>query len=220
MKSNEIGHILIAIIILTLAAGLESIIASQWEKLILIFAFSAIIILIAVFTKKLAAYLLDSDIEHEIWNISPSSLNLGWHILSGKKSAPFKKPLPIGFLLPLLISIIFLGTIKLTTLLTYETRALKYRASKRFGFYSYTSMTDLHNGLIGAAGTISLLIIAALAYLTDLGELAKLSIYYTFWNILPISKLDGAQIFFGSRILWSILASITTIAAILAIITV
>ncbi len=214
MKSKEISHILIAIILLTLVSSISFIIKSQWEKLPLILVFSLIVILVAVLSKKIVAYLLDSDIEHELWQISR---------LSFKKSKSFKKPFPTGIILPLILSIISLGSIKLTTFLTYETRALKYRASKRFGFYSYTAMTDFHNGIIGAATTISLLILATITYFlpnANLEYLAKLSVYYAFWNLIPISKLDGTQIFFGSRILWAILMTITAIALILTLVVV
>ncbi len=214
MKPAEIGNIFIAIILLTIVSGLAFVINSQWEDLSLAFAFSAIIIFIAVLSKKLTAYLLDADVEHEIWEITRLGL---------KKSDHFKKPFPAGILLPLIISIITLGTIKFSAFLTFEARALKYRASKRFGFYSYTEMTDWHNALIGASSAIALFLVAIIAYflpIADLESLSKMSIYYIFWNLLPISKLDGTQIFFGSRILWAVLATITLIATMMAIITI
>ncbi len=209
MNFQEIGHILMAIILLTLISGMQFAIKNQWTILILILAFSAIIISVAVFSKKFAAYLLDSDVEHEIWHISTYGF---------KKSNKLKKPFPAGIFFPLIISAITLGQIKLSAFLTYEARASKYRASKRFGFYSYKEMTDWHNAVIGSASTFFLLLLAALVYFSpnvNLEFLAKMSIYYAFWNILPISKLDGTQIFFGSRVLWSILFTVTLIALIM-----
>ena len=213
MKSSEFLHILAAIVVLTLVAGFSFIIKGNWEIFAMVFGFSAIIIALSVLAKKGAAYLLDSNVEHEIWNMSRYGLIPSWHL---------KKPIPAGIIFPLFFTLFTLGIIKFTAILTYETRALKYRAAKRFGFYSYKEMTDWHNGLIGAAGILSLLILSLITYLSpmNLEYLAKMSAYYAFWNLLPISKLDGTQILFGSRILWAVFAAIASIFTILAIITI
>ena len=214
MKPQEMGHIAVAVIVLALVTGLQFIIENQFDLLIQAFIFSAVVIFAAVFSKKLAAYFLDANVEHEIWQMSTYGF---------KKSNRFNKPLPAGLIFPILASIITLGQVKFASLLTYEARALKYRASKRFGFYSFKEVTDWHHAIIGAASTISLLIIAAISYFSptaSLEYLSKISIYYAFWNLFPISKLDGAQIFFGSRILWAILATITVIILIMTIVVV
>ncbi len=213
MKSSELRDILLATLILFIVAGFNSIIDLDIQTMILVLFYSAIIIVLSILSKKIAAYFLDSDIEHEIWNLT---------YFGFKKSSRFKNPLPAGIILPLIFSIITLGVSKFSAFLTYETRALKYRASKRFGFYSYTEMTDFHNGLIGAAGIASLILLSIITYFisgANLEYLAKMSIYYAFWNLIPISKLDGAQIFFGSRVLWSVLFTITSIVTVLALIT-
>ena len=213
MKSNEFLHILAAILVLTVVAGFSFALKEEWTSLPIIFAFSAIIIAFSVLVKKFTAYLLDADVEHEIWQMS----NYGF-----KPSFHFKKPVPTGIILPLIVTLFSLGTIKFMPLLTYETRALKHRASKRFGFYSFKEMTDFHNGLIGAAGIFFVLLLSLITYLlpaSNLEYLAKMSVYYAFWNLLPVSKLDGTQILFGSRILWAVLAAISAIFVIFALIT-
>ena len=210
MKQNEFSHIIAAILILTIVFSFSFVLKGNLSGLARVFAFSVIIICGSIFAKKITAFLLDSDLEHEIW----TTYRFGF-----KPKQHFNKPIPAGIIFPLILSLISLGTIKFSPLLTYETRALKYRASKRFGIYSYTEMTDFHNGLIGASGIMSILIIAIIAYIipgTNIEYLSKMASYYAFWNILPISKLDGTQIFFGSRILWSVLVAITTIFAFLA----
>ena len=213
MKYSEILHILTAILILTIVSGFSLAFKSDWQGLLLAFIFSFIIIFISILAKKISAHLLDSDIEHEIWQMK--------HFGFSSKSQ-FKKPIIVGIIFPLITTILSLGTLKFSALLTYETRALKHRAAKRFGYYSFTEMTDWHNALIGTAGILALLILTLITYLLpyNLVYLSKLSLYYAFWNLLPISKLDGTQILFGSRTLWSILALITATATILALITV
>lgn len=213
MKSNEFLHIFSAILILTIVSGFSFALKEKWAFLPIIFAFSTIIIVLSVLVKKLTAYLLDANVEHEIWQMSNYGLRPSDH---------FKKPLPAGILFPLAITLFSLGTVKFMPLLTYETRALKHHASKRFGFYSFKEMTDFHNGLIGAAGILFALLLSLITYLlpaSNLEYLAKMSAYYAFWNLLPISKLDGTQILFGSKILWAVLATISSIFVILALIT-
>ena len=211
MEQSEFLQILAAIIIFTITAGFSFAINAEFEKLSLVFLFSVLIISISVMTKKITANLLDSDIEHELWQMQQFGFTQNYKL---------KKPVPAGIIFPLIFSIISLGIIKFTGFLTYEARALKYRASKRFGFYSYTEMTDWHHALIGASGIIIVLIISLVSYLLpyNLEYLTKLSIYYAFWNLLPISKLDGAQIFFGSRVVWAILFTITLIALLFSIV--
>jgi Zn-dependent protease len=129
-------------------------------------------------------------------------------------SDKFNKGIYAGVIIPVFIAIVSLGTIKLMTALTYETRALKRRAAKRFGPYSFTEMTDWHNAVVGAAGIIICLLITFVTYWLPGNywvDVAKLSTFYAFFNMIPFSKLDGSQIYFGSRVLWSVLAVITLI---------
>lgn len=209
MKYSEFNNVVIAIIILTAIGSFGFALNSEWNLVAWTLLFSAIIILVSVFSKKIIAYMLDSGVEHEVWSVYRYGWKPGWH---------FNKPIPAGIILPLFFSLFSLGAIKFANILTYETRALKYRAARRFGSYSFTEMTDWHNGIIGVAGIIGILILSIIAYFTNFEYLAKLSIYYAFWNMIPISNSDGTQIFFGSRVLWAILASITLIFTIYAII--
>ena len=199
---NEFKQILAAILTLTIVIGLSFALEGDWNMLVQALLFSAIIIAVHVFSKKVAANLLDSDVEHEIWSFARYGLKPNWH---------FKKSLPFGIIIPLFFTIFTLGKLKVMTFLTYETRALKIRAAKRFGFYSYSEMTDWHNGLIGASGIFMLLVLSTLSYLSGFEFLARMSAFYAFFNLLPLGKIDGTQIFFGSKILWITLAAITLI---------
>jgi Zn-dependent protease len=73
-------------------------------------------------------------------------------------------------------------------------------------------MTDWHNALVGAAGIIAILLVAFISYwYAGLETLSKFATFYAFSNMIPFSKLDGSQIFFGSRVLWATLSIITLI---------
>ncbi len=203
MKTNEFHHILAALIILTAVIGFSSLYLGNYSGLLTALLFSVIILAVNILAKKLVARSLDSDVEHRIWSISRYGL---------RKPHRLRTEVSAGIFVPLFFTIITLGMVKVMSILVYETKVLKRRAAKRFGYYSFTAMTDWHNALIGAAGIIALLALSIIAYIVPGAEpLAKLAAYYAFFNIIPWSNLDGTQIFFGSRVLYAVLATITII---------
>jgi len=204
MERRELAHIFVAILLMFIVAGLGFIIDGDAEKISQVFVFSFFVVGLPVFVKKAVAYLLDSSVEHKIWSV---------YYFGVRDKDHFKKEQPFGIILPLLLSAFSLGVVKCMTFLSYETSALKHRAAKRFGYYSYTEMTDWHNGLIGATGIVSLFFLGFISYLAGFEYLTKMAVYYAFFNILPVSNLDGTQIFFGSRIIWTVLAAVSLIFA-------
>jgi hypothetical protein len=199
MNKRELTHIIIAFIVLLIVIIITPLRNTDYPLALQAPLIAAIVLLANILAKKAFAFYLETDVEHELLSFSRYGFKAHWH---------FKKPVPIGVILPLFFSIITLGVFKCLTLLTYEARALKIKAARRHGFYSYTELTDWHNALIGASGIIALLFLGAVAYLLNIEYLAKISIYYSFFNMLPLSKLDGNQIFFGSRTLYAILGVI------------
>ena len=203
MRKSEITHLLVAILVLFVVLGFRTVILGEVSGLVLAFAFAIVLILVPVVAKKATANLLDAGVEHKIWNFYRYGFKPRYH---------FKKDIPFGIVVPLLFTLISIGFVKVMTLLTYETKVLRIRAARRFGLYSYTEMSEWHNGLIGAAGVVALLFMAAIVYfIPALEPLSKLACYYAFWNMIPFSNLDGTQIFFGSRILWATLAIVTVV---------
>ncbi len=212
MSQRESYHIIAAIIIMTIVVSFLSIIKGNFSQIPMFLAFSIIIILVSVGAKKLAASYYDADVEQEIWKMDRYGFPQAWHL---------QKPAPVGIIFPLFISIFSIGIISPLTFLTFEVRALKRRAARRHGYYSYAEMTDWHTALIGAFSILSILALGIVAYFIPLPHteiLAKLAIYYAFWNMIPISKLDGTQIFFGSRIIYTIVGIMTLICTAFAII--
>jgi hypothetical protein len=210
MNKQEFYNILGAIAVFTIVIAIGTFLGTTglttWGTAL---AFSAVIIIVNVAGKQLMAHMLDSDVEHRMWT---------WSRYGFRTDRHFKKPMPAGTIIPLLIALLTWGVVKPMTFLVYETKAKTSRAAKRFGFYSYAEMTDWHNALVGAAGIIAVLILSAVTYFLpgSLEPLARLSAGYAFWNMLPISDLDGTQIFFGSRVLYATLGVITLIFALFA----
>lgn len=204
MDRHEFAQILSAVLLMFVVSGAAFAMRGQTFSVLQVFVFSFIVVGIPVLVKNIVAFGLDASVEHKIWGV--------YHFGFGAKQH-FEKEQPFGLYVPLFFSVFTLGFLKVMTFLTYETKALKYRAAKRFGYYSYTEMTDWHTGLIGAAGVISLWLVAAVGYLPGWEYLAKMALFYAFWNMVPISDLDGTQIFFGSRVLWAVLAVVTLVFA-------
>jgi len=191
------AHVIAAVVLMFVVAATGFALRGETSALIQTFIFSIVVVVVPVIVRKAVAYSFDSRVVHEIWQVYRTGLRPKQH---------FKKEKPFGLYVPLIFTLFSLGAWKVMTFLTYETRALKHRAAKRHGFYSYTAMTDWHNGLIGASGVVALLIIGVVAYLPGWEYLAKMASFYAFWSMVPISKLDGTQIYFGNRILWVVLA--------------
>lgn len=203
MGASEIYHILAAIFVVTVAAGFSSALQQNWNLVALAFLFSAIIVVVSVFSKKIVGHLLDAEVEIKLWEADRLGVKGNWKI---------SQPIPLGLILSLIISLFTLGFVKFTPLLSYETKAKKFRAAKRFGYYSYTEMTEFHEALIGAAGIIAVLLAGLIAYFIPSGEqLTKLAAYYALSNMIPWSSLDGTRIFMGSKVLYITTGIITLI---------
>ena len=207
MAEREWASIFIAVLLMFVVAGLPSIVTGEFFFMTQIFVASFVVVVLPLLLRKVFAYSLDASVKHRIWHFYRFGIKPGQH---------FKRELPFGVIIPLFFA--FLGllanfSIMIFTFLTYETRALKHRAAKRFGYYSYTEMTDWHNCLIGASAIVVLLVISLMGYIGDFEILAKLAAYYAFWNMIPFGELDGVQIYFGNRALYYVLAITTLIFA-------
>ncbi|SRR3990170_686496 len=171
------------------------------------------IIAINVFAKKISCHYFDSEIEVKLWEMHRYGL-LG--IFSGgyvstHPGKKFRKPFPLGAFLPVITSIMSLGFFVWAASLVFDIKPKIYRAAKRHGLYSFSEMTEEHLGYIASAGILANLISAVIGYLIGFSTFSELSIYYAFFNMIPLSDLDGNKIFFGSIVLWSFLASLTLI---------
>jgi Zn-dependent protease len=209
MGKAEIASVIAAIIVLCAITAFSFVLKNQLEEIPLLIFMCILIVCVAVFSKKVMASFLDADVEHSIWN---------WERYGFRAHHHLEKEIPMGIILPLFISIFSLGAAIVPTSLTYEACALKRRAARRFGNYSYTELTDFHNAIIGAAGTIGVLILAVVFYFSQarLEYYATLASVYALFNLVPVAKLDGAQIFYGSRVLWTTLVVIAAVFVLFA----
>ena len=205
ITKKEIPIIALIIAIISLSVSLSLDILQDWKIFFTTLLAVSVVVLFNIFTKKIVAYNLDSEIEMKIWEIG------------GYKSN--KKPFPLGAFLPLFSKIILFpfNSFVWMASLVFDVKPRTYRAAKRFGLYTFSDVTEYHLGLIAASGVLINLILAVIGYFLCFELFARLSVYYAFFNIIPLSELDGNKILFGSKIMWSFLASLVLIGMLFAI---
>lgn len=204
LNKKEIGIILLVTIILALVISS----LSTWNKIFYLIPIVFLVIIINIIAKKVAGFYLDSQVEIRLWEISRYGF---------KAHDRFNKPIPAGIIIPILVKILSFGYINWLAATTFEVKPKTYRAAKRFGLYTFSEMSEYHLAIIAATGIIANIVFAIVGYLINQPDFARISIYYTFYNLIPISDLDGSKIFFGSLLLWSFLAAVVLIGMFFAI---
>lgn len=202
INKKEITIIILATIILGFTISLIKTIQLFLYILLSIF----LILIINIIAKKITSYYLDSEIEIKLWTIKRYGF---------KPNNQFKRPFPAGAFLPIILTTLSFGNLTWMAPLTFEIKPKIYKAAKRHGLYSFSEITESHVGIIASIGILANLIFAIAGYLIGLPpemNFVKLSIFYTFFNLLPISDLDGNKIFFGNLVIWSFLSSLILIA--------
>jgi len=197
-NKKEIGIILIVSIFLAFAITLAE--TTNYFLYALLFVFIAI--LINSLAKKIAAYFFESEIEIKLWEFK----RFGY-----KRRHKLSANFPAGLLIPLISKIVlwpFNGFVWMASLV-FDVKPKPWRVAKRHGYYSFSEMTEDHIGYIAAFGIIINLLFAIIGYLIGYPLFSKINIWFAFFNMIPISNLDGNKIFFGNLTLWNVLAIIT-----------
>ena len=199
INKKEVAVIVIMTIIFAFLVSIIKTLEVFLYSLLAIF----LVILTNIFAKKMISFYLDSAIEIKLWEFRRYGYKPHQHL---------KRAFPLGVVLPIITAIITLGYVVWLASLVFYVKPKTYRAAKRFGLYTFSEMTEHHIGMIAAAGIAANLVFAIIGYLLGFSDFARLNIYYAFFNMIPISNLDGNKIFFGSLTVWSFLAVIVLIA--------
>ena len=164
-----------------------------------------IVLLINVLTKKITGFYLDSKVDVRIWEFKRYGFKPGQKL---------KQFIPAGLIIPLLSKIILfpLNGFLWMASMVFDVNAKKYKAARRHGIYSFSEITEDQIGIIAASGIIFNLIASVIFYMVGLPLFAKLNIWFVFFNLIPVSDLDGNKIFFGNNVLWVVLAIVSLIA--------
>ncbi len=164
-----------------------------------------LIFIINITAKKITSFYFDSEIEIKLWEIKRYGFQTHKYL---------KKAFPIGAFLPIIAKVLSLGYLNWMACFVFDVKSKIYKTAKRHGLYTFSEISEFHIGLIAAAGIFANLIFAIIGYFIGLPEqmnFVQLSIWFAFFNMLPVSELDGNKIFFGNLTLWSFLASIVLI---------
>lgn len=198
----ELKHLLISVLVLAvlyLYNKLPSITDASDFLVILIQGF--LIFAIALFAnmifKKLVARAYDHKVEYRVWSIkriwfTESEISLG---VLGKVT----KEIPIGIIIPLLVSLISGGVIIFSAVGVFILTSQMKVASGRERPY----ITEYETAKIAFIGPLTNLGIALifsffLPYF-DVREIINLNIWMAVFNMIPLPNLDGSQIYFGGR---------------------
>jgi hypothetical protein len=200
-SKREVFSIIIGIVIFTL---LLMFVNNRLEtnNLFRALIISASIILISIFSKKIAAYKLDMLCETKILEFKRYWIST---------NSEFKKAIPLGILWPILWSFLTAGMVKFLTFFQFDLTALPSKIAKKYGVRRYSSIMEWDYSLVIFFSTLSLLIFAILCkYLLPISllsfiplkEISHYSIYYLLFNMIPFGKLDGMRMYLGSRPLY------------------
>lgn len=203
ITGKEIIGLLLALIILAFSNSFKGILASNPSIFINSLFIFAIILIIYTASKKLTAYYYETEEETKLWTFQ----RYGFY-----EKSYFKNPIPIGVILSFLLSVVTLGYVKWFAVTESEIKTTPARAVKRHDIYSFSEITDYHLAVISAAGIFFCFLLAIVAYFLNFTDLARLSVFFACFNLLPLGKLDGSRIFFGSRLLYTVLVLIALIA--------
>lgn len=199
------GKEILTIISVSIIIAFSITLLSSFVSFLVVLLSVFVIILINVLTKKLVGNFFELKTEIKLWEFKR------WGY---KHNQSFKKNIPAGAIFPIISRIIFFplkGFVWMAPLV-FDVRAKIYRVAKRHGIYSFSETSEDHLAYIAGAGILINLIAAAIGYFVGFSEFAKFSIWFAFFNLIPISNLDGNKIFFGNKVLWSFLATISLIA--------
>ena len=184
-------------------------ISRDTDNAILFIVIAAIIIFTDLFIKKWIAPFYSIKIEYDLWKLK----RYYWY-----EHSKLKHPIPLGILVPFFISIISLGYIRPAAFFGYTATNLPAkRVQKRYGRVRKPHINEYDLAFTCLWSTYALLGLAVIGAIINVPLLSKYAIYYGFWNLMPISNLDGMKIFFGSLIGWLIAVVVYVLALIIAI---
>lgn len=184
INKREILTIVLAAMII---GYVESFSRFSWMEWLSMSALGLAVVAVHSLGQKIGAMMFDATTETSIWKVESF-----WFT----KKRHFSKPFPAGLFFPLILLFATFGYLKFLAVTTFEVSAFpsKMRA--------FAKVTELQIAVIALSGSIANALVSLASFILGFREFAMLNLFFIFFNLLPISALDGAKIFFGSRLLW------------------
>jgi hypothetical protein len=197
MEKSEWVSLIIAIVLMSLLISFNNNTFSE-SKIASALLISIIVISLAVYTKKITAHKIDTKITIKNWEFQRYWIGTRSHL---------KKPFPIGIFLPLLLGFVSGGLVKFLAFLQFKLEALPAKAVKKYGQRRFSDAMEWDDALVVFYSLCPLLVLSIIsAFLSSSSlffmDLAKYSLYYSIYNLIPFGLLDGNKLFFGSRPLY------------------
>ncbi|MBS3076109.1 hypothetical protein J4429_06680 [Candidatus Pacearchaeota archaeon] len=195
---REVVWIIISVIIFGFITG----ISYKEDTLVINYSLSSLIVPIlvvmtSIIVKKYIGNIHCIKIEHSVWKFQ----RYGWYLRSY-----FKKPFPIGIVFPFFLSLFSLGIIKPLAILQFDAENIpEKRILRRKGRIRKMEINEGDLSITAMAGFYSLLLLSLIGIIFKYPELAKYSIYYGAWNLVPFGGLDGTKVFFWNAYHWFLL---------------
>lgn len=214
LNKNEIFAIFIVSLVLgTIVSLLES-----TQIFLTTSAIILVVILINVVAKKILAFYFDSELEIKLWEFKrfllPTLFSKNTIFSGSRPHQKMKKAIPAGIFVPLILKVLTFGAINWMACLTFNIKGTIYRARRRFGLYQFTDITEGEMAIIAAGGVFANILMAIIGYLINAPLFSKMNLMFAFYNIIPISNLDGNKIFWGMKNLWIAMTIISVIGLI------
>ncbi len=193
---RSVISILLASLVLGFTLSLDSNLSNFSSVFLTIF----LVIFVNVLCKEFAAYYYDLKIEHKFWEIQKYGVKAHEH---------FKRPFPLGAVLPLITWVFSAGYFVWLNILYFDSKPEVYRVAKRRGYYTYSESSEFHEGIVAFAGVVGTVLIGLLGIMIGFPEFTKLSFFYAFFCSIPLGKLDGNKILFSESVLSKIAIVLT-----------
>lgn len=199
-SKKEIIHLVISIIFLGLIFGFDdgakNFVLGHWlVNLLGITLIVAISILIKESVMKLVSLSKSLESEYEIWN-----MHRVWFGSYGK----LKKGIPAGIILAILFTFMSKGKFFFAAIGVHnfkEKLGARTGRSKIFIEY-FEEATIALSGVMTHVFLVIFAVILSKFIARDLTNLVRINFSLALFSLLPFSDLDGAKIFFGSKILY------------------
>jgi Zn-dependent protease len=220
-NKQEIKHIILAIFVIGFAFAFDDnqqkFVLSYWIKnFIIILILVSIAFFVKILTQKYIAKRIGCYSEIQPWKLERYGMRAEAHFpvkFSIGITTFTVKYVPLGFIVPLLITLLSNGQLFfVTTSALFITTSPVYRLGRE-----YKHITNYETAKVAASGPFICILLALIFKLINfnnnplINEFILINSWMALSNILPIPHFDGAETYFGSKPLF-----ILTIAFILS----
>ena len=193
---QELLHILITLFMLGLVFGFNdgsvSFDMTQWFfNFVTMFVLAAFFFLVRLWVQKKVGNFYDALVEYRLWITRRYGI---------KKHQIFRRPLPVGLLLSLLVTFVSLGKLYVTALgHIIITPKLSRIGRKSAQVTEYEESLIAFSGIATHLGWLTLLSWFSRVVAIDFSAAILINAVMLFFLLIPLPPLEGGLIFFGSR---------------------